>query len=561
MKKILIILLITILPFELCMAQNDGEDLYSIQDPLYFQLYGGVNKSANENLPFSEMTKYPMAWGAFFGFGKEVSSLWGWRVALRYNLNKSRNVQSCETSDVWGWKNVGLLGDATFDISDIFRLGTTESNSRFNLKFFAGIGAVYTWDFDSVPLSYTLPYSRSSRILPAARVGLDARWRIYGRWHLGMELSHNFFENHFNGVAAKSNIDQRTNMKIGITCLLYKMNKEPKQPATPIDRSNRLKKCPPLTLMEPDAEDVKARRLEGRAFLDFPVNETVIYPEYRNNANELRRIRASVDSALFDQSVTITRISLHGYASPESPYSNNTRLATGRTEALKNYLIGKYGFDKELFDNTFTPEDWGNLRDFLAVVDQRRSKGDYWYDNKEYVEMPEPPAVVNKYRDELIRVIDMDMDPDEKEILLKQVGRGEPYAWLYKYVYPGLRHTDYIIDYEVKPYSVKDGSKLIYSHPEALSMREMYLVAVQYEECSDRWIDALLIAAKYYPDNDIANYNAACACLMTKRLVDARRYLKRASSLAKSQYLNDIIDAMEGTVKWKIENGVLIIVD
>ena len=36
-----------------------------------------------------------------------------------------------------------------------------------------------------------------------------------------------------------------------------------------------------LPLMMPKPESDKVRRLAGRAFLDFPVNETVIYPDYR----------------------------------------------------------------------------------------------------------------------------------------------------------------------------------------------------------------------------------------------------------------------------------------
>lgn len=38
---------------------------------------------------------------------------------------------------------------------------------------------------------------------------------------------------------------------------------------------------PALAYKVPEYEAVKQRKLEGRAFLDFPVNETIIYPEYR----------------------------------------------------------------------------------------------------------------------------------------------------------------------------------------------------------------------------------------------------------------------------------------
>lgn len=555
MKNLMLLAILCLGSWQMCKAGAVSDSLAGQISPFYLQLYAGINKSANENLPWTEFSSYPWAWGAFAGVGKEFTPLWGWRVALRYNHNKGRNVQPCESQEVWGWKNLGLFGDLTLDVSDVLRSSSTKSTGAFNLKAFAGVGLARTWGFDSIPLSYTHPYSRTSRILPAARFGLNATLRLTGKWRLGVELSQTLFEDRFNGVAADFPIDGRTNLKVGITYLLFEEKR-----TLDIERKNKLKECPKLPLIIPDPEEVKARRILGRAFLDFPVNETVIYPNYRNNENELRRIQRTVDSALFDPSITITRISLHGYASPESPYSNNTRLATGRTESLKTFLIQKYGFKEDLFDNTFTPEDWGNLRGFLSNMSQRRSKGDFWYDNKEFVEMPSPPAVVSKYRDELIEVIDRDMDPDEKEQALRRVGGGEPYNWLYKYVYPGLRHTDYIIDYEVQPYTVKDSEKLIYTHPEALSLREMYLVAMNYEEGSDRWVDALFIAAKQYPDNEIANHNAACACVKTNRLVDAKRYLNKAGYTPESEYLHHIIQAMEGAVKWKIVDGVLIVV-
>jgi hypothetical protein len=311
----------------------------------------------------------------------------------------------------------------------------------------------------------------------------------------------------------------------------------------------------------PDPEDTKMRQIQGRAFLDFPVNETVIYPDYRKNPSELARILKTVDSALFDKSVTIMRITLHGYASPESPFSNNTRLAKGRTEALKNYLMRKYNFNSGIIKTDYTPEDWDNLRGFLTEAETRKVKGDFWYDNKDYVETPELPDFVIKHRSELLSVINKRMDPDAREELLKRVGDGEPYKWLLEHVYPGLRHTDYIIDYQIRPFSVEKGRRLIYTHPEGLSLEEMYNVAMSYEEGSDNWLDALVIAARQYPNNETANLNAACGYVMTKRLNDARKHLKKAGKSAAAQYVADVINAMEGDVEWKLENGRVIVIE
>jgi hypothetical protein len=316
-----------------------------------------------------------------------------------------------------------------------------------------------------------------------------------------------------------------------------------------------------MPLVIPEPEDVKQRQILGRAFLDFPVNEMIIYPSYRKNPSELARIKATVDSALFDRTIHVTQIFLHGYASPESPYSNNTRLAKGRTESLMNYLIQKYGFEESVFKNDYTREDGDNLRGFLTNMEGRRVKGDFWYDNKDFMETPEASAVVKEYRDELLEVIDSQMEPDAKEEVLKKVGRGEPYKWLHKHVYPGLRHTDYIIEYEVQHYPVGEARKLIYTHPEALSLEEMYLVATSYEEGSDGWLDALYIAARQFPDDETANFNAAYASVRTRHLKDAKQYLSKAGHSKEAIYLTNVVLAMEGEVNWKLEKGKLIILE
>lgn len=535
--------------------QNNKEFI----DPVYFQLYGGINKSANENLPWTEFSSYPWSFGAFLGIGKEITPIWGWRAALRYNHNKSRNVQKCESPDTWGWNCLGLFADATFDITDALAHKSRQHAGKLNLKAFLGIGAAYTTGFDDVPLSYTEAYSRNSCVVPGVRLGLDASFRIASNWRVGVELSHTQFGDQFNGVKTGIPTDGRTNLKVGVTYLLVKKKKLKKE--MPIVYNNRLRIIPELPFVMPQTEAQKHRMIMGRAFLDFPVNETVINPSYRRNPQELARICATIDSALFDKTIQVTHISLHGYASPESPYSNNTRLAKGRTASLMEFLRKRYKLSASLFHNEFTPEDWQNLRGFIADGNRRRVKGDIWYENAAILETPETPDVILKYQGELLKIIDSNMDPDEKEDKLKQVGAGEPYRWLLRYIYPGLRHTDYVIEYDVRSYPVSESRRLIYTHPEALSVKEMYLVAQSYEEGSDDWLDALMIAAKQYPKDQTANLNAACACVKAKRLTDAKLFLQNAGNSSQAQYLAEVISAMEGKCKWKIENGKVIIVD
>lgn len=527
-------------------------------DPVYIQLFGGVNKSANEHLPWTEFSKYPFAGGAFIGVGKEITPLWGWRAALRYNHNKSRNVERCENDDTYGWNSIGLFVDATFDITDALRgKASAGKQHAFNLKAFAGIGASYAFDYDDVPLSYTDAYSRDNHIVPAMRAGLTATLRIAHNWLLGVELSQTAFTDRFNGVKAGCDLDTRTNLSIGVA---YKFGSTTKRVVAhaPMMLSNRLRTVPTLPFITPPTEDVKRRTLTGRAFLDFPVNETTIYPTYRRNPQEIDRMCATIDSALFDRTMQVTSISLHGYASPESPYSNNTRLANGRTAALKEYLRKRYKIAANLFTTSSTPEDWQNLRGFIADANRRRTKGDIWYESTTILETPEEPAEITNNRYELLRIIDLNIDPDEKEAQLKLVDDGKPYRWLLKYVYPGLRHTDYIIEYVVRHYPVAESRRLIYTHPEALSLKEMYAVANSYGKGTDGWFDALTIAARQYPNDPTANLNAACASVEARRLSDAKRFLAKAGDSAEAQYLNVVIKAMEGKIKWHMDNGNVV---
>lgn len=562
-KSIIVFMMITCSVMAGYAKPLHGKDSLALKgiDAYYLQFYGGINKSANENMPWSEFTIHPISYGAFVGIGKELSPLWGWRLALGIDNNKSRNVQECENGEPWNWNDVELFGDVTFDLSDAFRnrKKDREDVPRFNLKAFAGAGGLYTYAFPKdIYLSYTDPYSKKSQLCFGVRAGLNATYRIDSNLKLGLELSHTVVSDNFNGVENSDfPWDQRTNLSIGITYMLREAVKTSRTVTTPVMYSRRLRELPDLPLLLPNKEEEKVRFIAGTAYLDFPVNETIIYPDYRKNKDELKKIKASVDSALFDESIQILSISLHGYASPESPYSNNTRLATGRTAALVNFLQQEYQFENDVFQTQSTPEDWENLRAFVEACDQLDpDREPFKAERGKRIEKVDKLVISN--RDELLRVIDSELNPDHKEEVLKKVGGGKPYRWLHENIYPGLRHTDYLIEYKVQKYEAKDARRLMYTHPEALSVEEMYQVALSVPEGSEIWYDALVIAARQYPDDKAANLNATVACIRTKRLKDARKFVSRAGVSAEAEYLRTVMDAMEGRIDWMIENGKVI---
>ncbi len=58
---------------------------------------------------------------------------------------------------------------------------------------------------------------------------------------------------------------------------------------------------PLFAFVTPKAELVKHREIKGSAYIDFPVNRTELYPDYRRNPAELAKINATIDSVRLDK--------------------------------------------------------------------------------------------------------------------------------------------------------------------------------------------------------------------------------------------------------------------
>ncbi|MBQ8224443.1 MAG: DUF3868 domain-containing protein [Bacteroides sp.] len=278
----------------------------------------------------------------------------------------------------------------------------------------------------------------------------------------------------------------------------------------------------PMFVYEPPKrEAVKLRAVTGQAFIDFPVSKTVIYEDYRNNPRELQKIIATIDVVKNDPDVRITAMSFKGHASPESPYSNNTRLAKGRTEALKKYVQRLYSFSDTLITTSYEPEDWAGLR---AYVEQSGLE----------------------HKQEILAIIDSSREPDNKEWVLKK-SYPEEYRFLLQNCYPALRHSDYRIEYIVRPYNnLEEARRVMKEAPGKLSLQEMYMVANSYEPGSEEYNDVFETMGRLYPNDPVANLNAANAAMGRGDLVGAKKYLTKAGEGGQAYYARGVLAGLEG---------------
>lgn len=286
---------------------------------------------------------------------------------------------------------------------------------------------------------------------------------------------------------------------------------------------------PVFVYLPPDVEPVKMREVKGSAYIDFPVNRTEIHEDYRNNPVELRKIRQTIDVVRNDPDVRITSLSIKGYASPEGTYANNTRLAKGRTATLKAYVRELYHFPDSVILTSYEPEDWFGLE---AYVDSTNLKN----------------------RDAILALIRSAMEPDAKEKAIK-LTYPEDYRFLLQNVYPGLRHSDYVVQYVVRTYTdVAEIRRIMKTQPQKLSLRELYIAVQDLELGCEEYNEAFEIAVRMFPGDEVANLNAANAAMAKGDLKGAARYLDKAGDRREAIYARGVYAALQGDLdgaeKW-----------
>ncbi|MBQ8948817.1 MAG: DUF3575 domain-containing protein [Prevotella sp.] len=186
-----------------------------------------------------------------------------------------------------------------------------------------------------------------------------------------------------------------------------------------------LQMVPQVIVTPPKPEAFRPKSINKKAYVDFIVNRTEIKPDYHDNRNELARIKNTIDSVNNDPTTRLVGIHIKGWASPEGPYDNNIRLAKGRSNSLRQYMIDNYGIDPTRIKSEYEPEDWPGLRDSV-----------------ERSNLP--------HREEMLRIIDSDEEPDARLRRIK-VKYPKEYLHILKNFMPYLRHSDYRIDYEQAP--------------------------------------------------------------------------------------------------------------
>ena len=161
-------------------------------------------------------------------------------------------------------------------------------------------------------------------------------------------------------------------------------------------------------------------------YLNYPQGSAKVQPDYRSNGEELDKLDRFIRQVFRDSLIYVDSICLSGYCSIEGAFDVNDRLARNRATGFRKYLDDRYGLSSRYpVRITWVAEDWDGLR---GAVEASRMN----------------------YRDEVLFLIDQTGVFEGREKKLMDLGGGEPYAYMLKEFFPGLRRVEITVSYDLR---------------------------------------------------------------------------------------------------------------
>lgn len=277
-----------------------------------------------------------------------------------------------------------------------------------------------------------------------------------------------------------------------------------------------------VSYLQPQADAKKKQHLESAIlYIDYPLGKDDVYPDYKNNSREIDKADALLHPLLSNGFSELRNLRIRGYSSPDGDYRNNERLASARSRLFADYVQGAYNIPRRLFDVSSVAEDWDGLSDLL--------------------EREQPP-----YYRQALGVISRYGIFSGREKYLMELQGGLPYKDMLRHFFPRLRRIEIVVEYDVRSVDAGEASELIYTHPGLLSLAEMYQVARHYRPGTDQYREIYEIAAFHFPNDVVANVNAAAAVMLTGDLVSAWDYLRKAEADPRAWNNMGVLTLMEG---------------
>ncbi len=279
-----------------------------------------------------------------------------------------------------------------------------------------------------------------------------------------------------------------------------------------------------VAYIAPEVEAIKNRADKIEAYFNYKVARYELLKDYKNNARELRRIDEFINSFLNDANVNVSNFVIEGFASPEGSFASNKTLSGNRAKAFASYLKTTYQIANNKMQFSGKGEDWDGLK--KAVSESNLT-------NKE----------------EVIAIIERNNTDTEREAQIRKLDNGVTYKKLVDDFYPALRRNTVNVSYVVKGFSLDEAFKAYKEKPSQLSLEEFFRISQTFSKGSKDFIEVFETARSFYPNDEIANLNAAAACIEAKNFPQAAQYIEKAGNSPEANNNRAIIAFHNGDYK------------
>lgn len=287
----------------------------------------------------------------------------------------------------------------------------------------------------------------------------------------------------------------------------------------------------------PEGELLKRREESLTARINFIVDKYDIVPTLGNNPQELARVDEKMKEMINDSNITIDKLSMVGYASPEGGVEHNLILSRNRVNSFADYLTARYSRFKGKISTDAKGQDWAGLREAV-----------------------EASSLPNKA--EIFAIID-NTPVEARTEALKRLNRGETYAYMLHELYPPLRRSVVVFSFIVKGFNLEEAKEQIHRHPSRLSLAEVHAVASSYPKGSPEEYEAWEIAAKAFPKEAIPAINAAILDFEAGRYAQAVNLLYQYRTnpdlwgiLGIAYAYNEQYEEAETYLKWAVQQNL-----
>ena len=279
----------------------------------------------------------------------------------------------------------------------------------------------------------------------------------------------------------------------------------------------------PVYLLPPADNSVKVREERGSAYLCFEVNKWDIKPNYMTNPAELMKIHNSVNLVKNDSDVTIRKMTIEGYASPEGGYAHNQMLSEKRTEALKNYLAV------------------ASITRGIKI--EASGKGENWAGFMKYLK--ENPGIPQYSR--LLSIANSDLSPDQKESMMRKE-TPEGFTYVVRNGFPSLRCTNYTVVYTVRPFTLEESERVFETRPVNLNLNEIYRLADKYAKNEEKYYSIIRKAYMLYPNDSYINLTMAYLAIKKGEADEAAEYLSKVKDSPEKTMNEGLVAYLKGDI-------------